>query len=298
MTTPATDPERRRSRRLFATVIVLAAVASVAVTALLINIFERKQEAKNPFYRVVELNDTIDDPATWAKNFPMQYDLYTRTVDMQRTKYGGSEAMPHSPTEADPRSVVARSKLQEDPRLKTIWAGYAFSADYRERRGHAYMLRRPDLHRAPEVQPAGHVHQLPRLAGDHLPEAGRRRPDQGLQRHQRHPHDVSPDSRTCETSGRLHRLSRSEDHAVAHHASGVHGRHSRAEGFAGSAELRRQHHGHAPGDALLRVRSMPRNLLLPAAEQAAHLSLGKGPEGRRHHCGRRRAQNQRVDTSR
>ncbi len=89
---------------------------------------------------MVELNDTIDDPATWAKNFPLQYDLYTRTVDMQRTKYGGSEAMPHSPTEADPRSVVARSKLQEDPRLKTMWAGYAFSADYRERRGHAYML--------------------------------------------------------------------------------------------------------------------------------------------------------------
>jgi len=140
MTTPQTDPERRRSRRLFTSVIILAAVTSVAVTALLINIFERKQEARNPFYRVVELNDTIDDPATWAKNFPLQYDLYMRTVDMQRTKYGGSEAMPHSPTQADPRSVVARSKLQEDPRLKTIWAGYSFSADYRERRGHAYML--------------------------------------------------------------------------------------------------------------------------------------------------------------
>ena len=140
MTTPQTDPERRRSRRLFASVIILAAVTSVAVTALLINIFKRKQEARNPFYRVVELNDTIDDPATWAKNFPLQYDLYMRTVDMQRTKYGGSEAMPHSPTQADPRSVVARSKLQEDPRLKTIWAGYSFSADYRERRGHAYML--------------------------------------------------------------------------------------------------------------------------------------------------------------
>ena len=85
----------------------------VAVIALLINIFERKQEAKNPFYRVVELNDTIDDPATWAKNFPLQYDLYTRTVDMQRTKYGGSEAMPHSPTDADPRSVVARSSCRK-----------------------------------------------------------------------------------------------------------------------------------------------------------------------------------------
>lgn len=110
------------------------------MTALLINIFERKQEAKNPFYRVVELNDTIDDPATWGKDFPMQYDLYLRTTDMERTKYGGSEGVPHSPTQADPRSVVARSKLQEDPRLKAVWAGYSCSADYRERRGHAYML--------------------------------------------------------------------------------------------------------------------------------------------------------------
>ena len=115
MTTPVTDPDRRRSRRLFVTVIVLAAVASVAVIALLINIFERKQEAKNPFYRVVELNDTIDDPAIWGKNFPMQYDLYTRTVDMQRTKYGGSEAMPRSPSDADPLSVVCALKTAGRP---------------------------------------------------------------------------------------------------------------------------------------------------------------------------------------
>jgi len=65
------NPEAGRSRRLFLAVVVLAAVATLAVTALLINIFERKQEAKNPFYRVVELNDTIDDPATWGKDFPM-----------------------------------------------------------------------------------------------------------------------------------------------------------------------------------------------------------------------------------
>ena len=128
------------NRRSFLLIVVLAAVAVFAIAALLINIFERKQEARNPFYRVVELNDAISDPAIWGKDFPMQYDLYLRTVDMQRTKYGGSEALPHSPTEGDPRSVVARSKLEEDPRLKTMWAGYAFSKDYRERRGHAYML--------------------------------------------------------------------------------------------------------------------------------------------------------------
>src|SRR5512132_86900 len=117
----ASNPEGSRSR-MFIAVVILTAVAAIAVTALLINIFERKQEGKNPFYRVVELNDTIDDPATWGKNFPLQYDLYLRTTDQQRTKYGGSEALPHSPTQADPRSVVARSKLQEDPRLKTMWA--------------------------------------------------------------------------------------------------------------------------------------------------------------------------------
>src|SRR5512141_3513134 len=91
---------RRRGR--LAGVVIMTAGAVVAVAALLVNIFERKQEAKNPFYRVVELNDTIDDPAVWGKNFPLQYDLYLRTIDMVRTKYGGSEAMPRTPTNADP----------------------------------------------------------------------------------------------------------------------------------------------------------------------------------------------------
>jgi nitrite reductase (cytochrome c-552) len=59
---------------------------------------------------------------------------------MQRTKHGGSEAVPHTPTQADPRSVVARSKSDEDKGLKAIWQGYAFSEDFREERGHAYML--------------------------------------------------------------------------------------------------------------------------------------------------------------
>ena len=136
-TTPHAGSWNKRQLLLLAGI---AAVAAVAVTALLVNIFEHKQEGRNPFYRVVELNDSVEDPAIWGKNFPMQFDMYLRTVDMKRTLYGGSEAMPHAPTEADPRSVVARSKLEADPRLKEIWAGYAFSKDYRERRGHAYML--------------------------------------------------------------------------------------------------------------------------------------------------------------
>ncbi len=134
------DTAAARNRRLLFITMIAAAVAAIAITYLLVSVFEHKQEARNPFFRVIDLDDTIDDPATWGKDFPMQYDLYKRTTDMQRTRYGGSEGVPHSPTDADPRSVVARSKLEMDPRLKTMWAGYSFSADYREKRGHAYML--------------------------------------------------------------------------------------------------------------------------------------------------------------
>ncbi len=138
------DTNEPRTRRSGARALMLAAVAAavitVAVVGLLVNIFERKQEGRNPFYRVVELTDDTEDPAIWGKNFPQQYDGYRRTVDQQRTRYGGSEAIPRTPTNVDPRSVVAQSKLEEDPRLKTMWAGYAFSKDFREERGHAYML--------------------------------------------------------------------------------------------------------------------------------------------------------------
>ncbi|XXF76310.1 ammonia-forming cytochrome c nitrite reductase subunit c552 [Myxococcaceae bacterium GXIMD 01537] len=126
--------------RLVIAAAVLSAAVAVGVTALLVNIMERKQEARTPFFRVVELDDTIEDPSIWGKNFPLQYDDYRRTVDQVRTRYGGSEAVPRTPTQADPRTVVAQSRLEEDPRLKTMWAGYAFAKDFREERGHAYML--------------------------------------------------------------------------------------------------------------------------------------------------------------
>ncbi|MBK8479316.1 MAG: ammonia-forming cytochrome c nitrite reductase subunit c552 [Opitutaceae bacterium] len=131
---------RRGSINRFLLAAILAALGAVGALALLMNIFERKQEARVPFFRVVELTDETTDPAIWGKNFPLQYDDYKRTVDQQRTRFGGSEALPRTPTDADPRSIVAQSKIEEDPRLKKMWAGYAFAADFREERGHAYML--------------------------------------------------------------------------------------------------------------------------------------------------------------
>ncbi|MGI9167451.1 MAG: ammonia-forming cytochrome c nitrite reductase subunit c552 [Pyrinomonadaceae bacterium] len=138
-TTPSDVPDKRRWLRFWG-VVALAVVATIFGLALLVNIFQRKQEARNPFFRVVELTDDTVDPAVWGKNFPLQYDDYLKTTDQIRTRYGGSEAEPRTPTQADPRSIVAQSRLEEDPRLKLMWAGYAFSRDFREERGHAYML--------------------------------------------------------------------------------------------------------------------------------------------------------------
>src|SRR5215207_9552295 len=86
------DPNETRRRYSGTRAVILAAVAAALVTlgvvALLVNIFERKQEGRNPFYRVVELTDDTEDPAVWGKNFPQQYDGYRRTVTARR----GSEA--------------------------------------------------------------------------------------------------------------------------------------------------------------------------------------------------------------
>lgn len=137
--TPSDVPRKRRWLRFWG-VVALAVVATVFGLAVLVTIFQRKQESRNPFFRVVELTDDTEDPAVWGKNFPLQYDDYLKTTDQVRTRYGGSEAEPRTPTEADPRSIVAQSRLEEDPRLKLMWAGYAFSKDFREERGHAFML--------------------------------------------------------------------------------------------------------------------------------------------------------------
>lgn len=129
-----------KNKWMLAGLVLLSALVGTTICFLLVNIFEKKHEAKHPFFKVVEISPTEDDPAVWGKNFPHQYDTYKRTVDQVRTKYGGSEAVPRTPTKADPRDIVAQSRLEIEPDLKRMWSGYAFSKDFREERGHAFML--------------------------------------------------------------------------------------------------------------------------------------------------------------
>jgi nitrite reductase (cytochrome c-552) len=138
--TESQNPSPPSKKVLYGGLLALVAVAAAGLAALLVNIGTRKAEGRIPGVRVVVLDDETADPAVWGKNFPVEYDLYRKTAEMTKTRYGGSEALPRVPTTDDPRAKVSQSKIDEDPRLKAMWAGYAFAADFREERGHAYML--------------------------------------------------------------------------------------------------------------------------------------------------------------
>jgi nitrite reductase (cytochrome c-552) len=138
--TGSNTPSAPRSKLPLIGLFVLVAAGAAGAAALLVNISDRKAEARNPTVRVVEINDETVDPAVWGKNFPIEYDQYKKTAEMIPTKFGGSRSCARTATPDDPRTVVSQSKIDEDPRLKTMWAGYAFAADFREERGHAYML--------------------------------------------------------------------------------------------------------------------------------------------------------------
>ena len=120
----------RFSRARFFFVIAVTAVITAGLAYLLTSIFQRKQEAKNPYIRFVEVTEDTTDPAPWGINWPREYDTYNKTSIATSTKFGGhggSEAMPVQKSEAHPW-------------LTRAFAGYAFALDYRDRRGHAYML--------------------------------------------------------------------------------------------------------------------------------------------------------------
>ena len=107
-----------------------AAVATILVMALYASVSTRKAEARQTTLKLVDLDEKTVDPAQWGKNFPRQFDAYLRTAEKYSTKYGGagSEGLP-------------KSRIQEDPRLVTIFDGYAFAIDFNQRQGHAYMLK-------------------------------------------------------------------------------------------------------------------------------------------------------------
>ena len=116
---------RNRSTLVYVLSMAVVAGGTIGIMLLLGNIAQRKEEGRQDAFRVVELNEDTIDPAIWGKNYPQQYDSYLLTAEQGQTKHGGSEAF---------------QRLDEFPSWRDIYKGYPFSVDFREDRGHAYML--------------------------------------------------------------------------------------------------------------------------------------------------------------
>ena len=106
--------------------------ATFAIAFVLVSVFERRAEARATFFKVAEIPKQDPDPTKWGQNFPAQYGRYmdtmkTSTFDdySKYGRYGGSEAF---------------QKLDKHPDYRTLFAGYPFSVDYREERGHMLAL--------------------------------------------------------------------------------------------------------------------------------------------------------------
>ena len=111
---------------LYVVVFIVAAGITAGIAALLTNIQARKAEAVQYPLKVVEIAAGELDPAVWGQNFPLQYDAFRKTEqDYGSTTYGGS---------------TVYSKLERYPAMVRLWAGYAFSIDHNEERGHFYAL--------------------------------------------------------------------------------------------------------------------------------------------------------------
>ncbi|GAO01678.1 ammonia-forming cytochrome c nitrite reductase subunit c552 [Anaeromyxobacter sp. PSR-1] len=131
-----TQPTKNRAL-LIALVAGVFALVAVGVAMLLVNISEKKSEARFSYVRVVEVGEDDTDPAKWGKNWPREFDDYKRTAERTSTKYGGAIGTAEG--------EMAPQKAERDPWLKRVFAGYLFAVDYRDRRGHAFMLKDQEI---------------------------------------------------------------------------------------------------------------------------------------------------------
>jgi len=105
--------------------------AGTIVVVFLLGLFsasvvERRSEEAFVYKPKVEIDKFEPRNEVWGKNFPMEYESYLKTAESGfASKYGGN---------------TMRDMLEEDPRLVVLWAGYAFSKDYNQGRGHYYAI--------------------------------------------------------------------------------------------------------------------------------------------------------------
>jgi nitrite reductase (cytochrome c-552) len=90
------------------------------------SIIQRRTEAVFAYTPEVKYPAWEPRNEVWGKVFPREYQSYIKTADTSfKSKYNGNAAI---------------DMLEEDPRMVVLWAGYAFSKDYSQSRGHYYAV--------------------------------------------------------------------------------------------------------------------------------------------------------------
>jgi len=103
----------------------IIAVLALAVVGLLLFINSRPAPNRG-LTPLVAITPMEPDAEKWGENYPNQYSTLLKTEsNAERTAFGGS---------------LPFSRLEDDPRLLTLFAGYPFSIDYNEERGHLNSL--------------------------------------------------------------------------------------------------------------------------------------------------------------
>lgn len=93
-------------------------------------ITNRKTEARFAYQPLVEIDENEARNSVWGENFPRQYQSWLQTTDSTFKSYlNGNKLV---------------DMLEEDPNLVVLWAGYGFSKDYNQPRGHMYAIE--DIH--------------------------------------------------------------------------------------------------------------------------------------------------------
>jgi len=102
-------------------------VAAVFVLGLLASsIIERRAEAVFAYSPVISFSETDPRNQKWGEVFPREYSSYLKTSETTfRSRHGGSSMI---------------DMLGESPQLVVLWAGYPFSKDYNQGRGHYYAV--------------------------------------------------------------------------------------------------------------------------------------------------------------
>ncbi len=91
------------------------------------SIVERRSESNYSLQMVKEISPTETRNEVWGENFPREYESYLKTLDTNfASKHGGSKKIDY---------------LEKYPELVIMWAGYGFSKDYNQGRGHAYAIK-------------------------------------------------------------------------------------------------------------------------------------------------------------